>query len=106
MGGDIQPSTGYMFSLEEYGTDTIYVHSLPDGALVNTLTSDVGDLQALSFADDGTLYAVTRNTDSLYTLDPATGAGTPHCRGWHATRKAEWAGVCCGDKYVVRYYVW
>jgi hypothetical protein len=75
-GGDIQPSSGHLFSLEEYGTDTIYVHSLPDGALVNTLTSDVGDLQALTFAGDGTLYAVTRNTRSLYTLDPSTGAGT------------------------------
>ena len=76
VGGDIQPSTGYMFTLQSYGTDTIYVHSLPDGSLVNTITSDVTDLQALTFAGDGTLYAVTRDTNSLYTLDPATGAGT------------------------------
>ena len=75
-GGDIQPSSGHLFSLEEYETDTIYVHSLPDGALVNTLTSDVTDLQALTFAGDGTLYAVTRESNSLYTLDPSTGAGT------------------------------
>ena len=36
VGGDIQPSSGHLFSLRDYGTDTIYVHSLPDGALVNT----------------------------------------------------------------------
>ena len=76
VGGDIQPSTGYLFALQSYGTSTILIHDLETGSLVDTLASDVTDLQALSFAADGTLYAVTRNSESLYLLDPTTGSGT------------------------------
>ncbi len=72
---DFQPGTGILFGVQTFGADRLFTIDVATGstAVVGTII-DGGDISAMAFADDGTLYALDTRNEALYTLNPATAA--------------------------------
>lgn len=74
--GDINPLDGYLYAVEESNDGDILVWNVANGSLVRTLASGIANLEAITFADDGTLYGVPYISQTLYTIDTTSGAPT------------------------------
>lgn len=72
---DFQPGTGTLFGVQTQGADRLFTIDVATGfaTAVGTIIAG-GDISAMAFADDGTLFALDTMNDALYTIDPATGA--------------------------------
>ncbi len=72
---DFQPSTGTLYGVQTQGADRLFTINAATGlaTVVGTIVSG-GDISAMTFADDGTLFALDTRNELLYTLDPATAA--------------------------------
>ena len=74
--GDINPVDGYLYAVEESNDGDILVWNVANDTLVRTLASGITNLEAITFANDGTLYGVPFISQTLYTIDTTSGAST------------------------------
>lgn len=71
------PSDQLYAVIDSYGSSTLATVNLTTGAATPVgAGTNIGELMALAFAPDGTLYAASWGNDELYTMNPTTGVAT------------------------------
>jgi len=77
LGVSFSPSGQLYAMIKTFGPSTLATVNIATGAATPVGPSTgISDLMGLQFAPDGTLYAASWNTNSLYTLNASTGAAT------------------------------